>query len=111
MGKLIYKLKASSLIETLVATVIILAVFIAASLVLNNVFRNLSNNDTYAIENELEFLQYQYSNNRISLPYSTSYKEYEINVYEDVDSLRFVYYEAITVDGEKTIVKKILSEK
>jgi len=74
------KIKASTLMETLVATSIIIIVFAVASLVLNNTFRNMVYNDTFGVQNRMEELHYLYDNNQIELPYYEQYQQFEITI-------------------------------
>lgn len=80
MGILKRKLKASTLMETLVATSIIMVVFVVASLILNNTFKNVVYNDTFGVQNRMEELQYLYNNKQIQIPYEEEYKEYTITI-------------------------------
>lgn len=74
------KIRASTLIETLVATVLIIVIFIISSAVLNNVFSATIKNDSRAIENHLHELQYLQYHNKIELPYNTRFKNWTISV-------------------------------
>ena len=67
------KMKASTLVETITASVIIIIVFAIASLTLNNVFSSTINNDTNQIENHLYKLEYQYVNNKLLIQYNEVY--------------------------------------
>ena len=63
------KIKGSSLIETIVASVILAIVFTIASLTLNNVFKTtITSNDTQ-LRYRIDELTYFYNNKTIDLPY------------------------------------------
>ncbi|MEM1258496.1 MAG: hypothetical protein AAGC45_06670 [Bacteroidota bacterium] len=69
MGILNKRAKASTLMETLVATVLIVVVFMVASLVLNSLFANSIAQNDQEVQQELLELQYRYENNKLELPY------------------------------------------
>ena len=56
------KIKASTLMETLVASVLIVVVFMISSMILNNLFSNTIKSNTRAIEAHINELQYLYIN-------------------------------------------------
>jgi len=74
------KIKSSSLIEVLVATVLIVVVFIIASLVLNNLFANVFKNNSHHIENRIYQLEYSITHNQITLPYQEEFGKWEIEI-------------------------------
>jgi hypothetical protein len=75
------KIKASTLMETLVATVLIIIVFIIASMILNNLFFNTIKNNTTQIDAHLNELQYLYINEKLFMDcfnryyFSTTFKK------------------------------------
>ena len=103
------KLKASSLVETLVATVIIVLMFAVASLTLNNVFKNSIQNNTDAIDNQLNYLVYQYKNEQINIPYTDEFKDWEISIQktEERDE-KYISFEATHKKYKKSVIKKIV---
>lgn len=112
MGVLTKKLKATTLMETLVATSIIIIVFIIASLILNNTFKNVMQRDSFKVDNRVKQLHYFYSNNNIELPYIESFEKYEIEIeQEEIDK---VSYLKITIQDSgavnKPSVKYVLDE-
>ncbi|MEP0262324.1 hypothetical protein [Dokdonia sp.] len=95
MGILKKKIRATTLMETIVATSIILMVFVIASLVLNNTFRTLTLRDTFSVQNRLETLQYLYVHEKFTLPYYESFEEYEISIERtSEDNIHYIIYEA-----------------
>lgn len=74
------KIKASTLMETLVATILILVVFMIANTTLNNLFRSTIDGNTRAIDAHLNELQYQYINDKLTLPYTSDFKDWQITV-------------------------------
>lgn len=63
------KIKASSLFETLIATILIVVIFMVASFAMNNLFGQRIKNNTSAIQTELLELEYFYKNGRVTIPY------------------------------------------
>ncbi len=74
------KIGASTLLETIVATVLILVIFAVSSLVINTAFRNNLSGDTTAIENRLNELEYRWLNNTMELPYEEDFQYWEITI-------------------------------
>lgn len=74
------KMAGSSIVETLVASVIIVLIFSIASLTLNNIFRTNILSDTLGIENHSNKLIYLYKNQRISTPFYDNYKGWELSL-------------------------------
>lgn len=104
MGVLKKKIPATTLMETLVATSIILIVFVVASLVLNNTFRTLSEKDSFSVQNRLEVLQYLYIHEKLTIPYYEDFEEYEITIETaSEDTIEVITYTA-TKEGQKTPV-------
>lgn len=74
------KIKGSTLMETLVATVLIIVIFMLASMILNNLFSGTVKNNTRQIEAHLNELHYLYYNEKLELPYSDDYKNWNISI-------------------------------
>ncbi len=101
------KVKASSLVETLVATVLIVLMFSIASLTLNNIFGNAIKNNTDELDRHLYQLHYQYSHHLIQLPYFDTYNDWEISIEKTTSNQTgFVQFKAIHTKHQKTITKK-----
>lgn len=77
---LLKKIHASTLMETLVATVLIVLVFMASSMILNNLFANSIRQDQNNIRQELLRLQYSYQNGLLEIPYQTQEGDWTIEV-------------------------------
>ena len=65
-----YRIKGSTLMETLVATVLIVLIFILASMILNNLFSNTIKNNNQAIDNHLNELKYLQQHEQLLLQHS-----------------------------------------
>jgi len=85
------KIKAATLIEVLTASVLIIIVFMMASLSFNNVFGNQIRNDHSAIENRIKELEYQYLHERIQLPYAEDFKGWEVLITKNETHVTFSY--------------------
>lgn len=104
---LLKKIKASTLMETLVATVLIVIVFMMASMTLNSLFTNTVANNTNEVEQELLFLRYQYENGELQLPYYDELEDWEIMV-ESQESKSKIQ---VIFSAEHLITKKKVSIK
>ncbi|WP_452596844.1 hypothetical protein [Pontimicrobium sp. MEBiC01747] len=106
------KIKGSTLMETLVATVLIIIIFMVASTILNNIFSNSIKSDTNAIDMHLTELRYLEINNKIDLPYKESLGDWDIII----DSFRenittIIEFEANNIKTNKTILKQYIDTK
>ena len=103
------KIKASTLVETITASVIIIIVFGIASLTLNNVFASTIKNDTNQIENYIHKLEYQYINNKISIPYNETFDKWELNIVNvEENSIKWIVFKAVNTITKKIVVRKII---
>jgi len=111
MAVLIRKIKASTLMETLVATVLIVIVFMVSSTVLNNLFAgSISQNDNQARQ-ELLQLQYKYEHGLLELPYVDKIDTWEIAVNEvKLSKTSQVVFSATQKLTNKEVVFKILND-
>lgn len=66
---LLKKIKAASLVESLTASVIIVVVFMIASISFNNVFSNTGKSDTHLIDNRIKEIIYLQEHNKITFPF------------------------------------------
>jgi len=81
MGVLKRKIQASTLMETLVATVLIVVVFMMSSMVLNSLFASsgFSRNELW-VKEELSQLQYLQEHQQLQLPYHRKFGEWRVDV-------------------------------
>lgn len=106
--KLDHRVKASTLMETLVATVLIVVVFMMASMILNNLFSNTIKSNTRGVEAHLSELHYLYLNDKLSLPYYDDYKEWELSIASDKNGdQNIVLFEAKNPKTKQIILKEI----
>ncbi|NRR91367.1 hypothetical protein HSX10_07305 [Winogradskyella undariae] len=106
------KIRASTLMETLVATILIVIVFVISSMILNNLFSNSIKNNTRAIDAELSELQYLYKNDKLTIPYTDDFKDWQILVdsYKENNNT-IIEFEAINSKTSKTVNKEIIETK
>jgi len=104
------KIKGSTLVETLVATVLLVVVFMLASLILNNLFSNTIKNNTDAIDNYLNELEYQYKNGKIEIPYHDNLKTWDITLLpnKQIGQNNNVLLEAINTETKQTISQYLI---
>lgn len=63
------KIRSATLVETMVASVIIVIVFVVASLSVNNIFKGVINSDDSALRNRINELTYFIQNKKIKVPF------------------------------------------
>ncbi|WP_299884414.1 hypothetical protein [uncultured Lacinutrix sp.] len=93
--------------ETLVATVLIIIVFMLASMILNNILSNIIKTNTRAIEAQLNELQYLQRNDKLQLPHNESFKHWGISADHFIENNKtIIEFEAINTETNKTITKQ-----
>lgn len=104
------KIRGSTLMETLVASVLIVVVFMISSMILNNLFNNSIKNNTIGIETYLNELEYQYKNEKISIPYYDDFHTWNITItpFKEYDK-SYVLFEAINEETKLNYVKQIIA--
>ncbi len=80
------KPKASTLIETLVASVIIITIFTITSLTLNNIFSSTVKNNTDRIYNRINTIEYLFLNDKMVIPYQERFENWEIQLLKTTDN-------------------------
>lgn len=103
---LLKKIKGSTLMETLVATTIIVIIFMLASIIMNNLFSRRVKYNTSEVEAYLNELQYQYQNDLLVLPYDDTYKHWDI----EIEKLTENNQSKITIEAVNKNIKKTLSK-
>ena len=101
------KIKSATLIEALVATVLIMIIFVIASLVLNNLVLNTFSKNTHNIETRINELEYEIQNNTIKLPYEENYKNWDISIETETIAAK----KMISISAVNNISKKEISKQ
>ena len=105
------KLRASTLIEVLVASVLIITVFTIASLTLNNMFKSNIKSNTRVVETRMNELSYMYSHKKIDTKYQEDFNEWRIYFSrQENNNLSLITLEAVQIGTNKTISKKLINE-
>lgn len=101
------KIKASTLVETITASVIIIIVFAIASLTLNNIFASTIKHNTNQLENYLYTLEYQYINKKLTLPYHATFENWELSIVKfEENNLQWIVFKAVNSTTKKTVERK-----
>ncbi len=85
------KIRAATLIETLTASVLIIIVFMIASLSFNNVFTNHIKRENSTIENRIKELEYLCIHETIQLPYTEDFGAWEIELLAEKEDIILTY--------------------
>jgi len=102
------KIKASTLMETLVATVLIVVVFMISSMILNDVFSNTIKNNTGEIDAHLNELKYLYKHEKLTVPYQDDFMDWHIYIVPTHEKgSNTIVFEAIHSNTHKTITKTV----
>lgn len=97
--------------ETLVATVLIVIIFMISSMILNNIFTTSIKYNTRAIDAHLNELHYLYDKKKFKLPYQDDFKSWVISIksYKD-NNKNVVMFEAVNTETNKAISKEIIED-
>ncbi len=74
------KIRSATLIETLTASVLIVVVFMVASVILNNIFSGTIQRDTSGIKMRILELNYLMLHDKIRIPYVEDFGRWEIEI-------------------------------
>ena len=97
--------------ETLVATVLIVVVFMMASMTLNALFATTVKNNDEGVRQELFFLQYQYGHGKLSVPYYDEWDEWDIKVEERVwQGTDQVIFSAVNTSNDRELTYYVRHE-
>lgn len=97
--------------ETLVATVLIVVVFMMASMTLNTLFVTSVEQNDGPIRQELLFLQYRYAHGKLSLPHYDEQEYWEVKVEQQTwYDRKQVIFSAINTRNDKEITYSLNHE-
>lgn len=85
------KIRAATLIETLTASVLIIIVFMIASLSFNNIFNNHVKRDHGTIQNRIKELEYLIHHQKIKIPYTEDFAGWDIQVISQKNAALITY--------------------
>ena len=103
------KLSASTLMETLVASVLIVVIFMIASMILNNVFSNTIKYNTKTVDVYLDELMYLNKSGKLAMPYNELYKGWDITVTNvEKKEETIISFEAINQETNQTYSKSYI---
>jgi len=74
------KIRSATLVETLVASVIIVVVFMIASLSLNNIFKGTIQSKDSEFQNRIKQITYFYKSTQIDIPFYEDNNQWEISI-------------------------------
>ncbi|KAA1247599.1 hypothetical protein [Aquimarina sp. RZ0] len=97
------KIRAATLIETLTASVLIIIVFMIASFSFNNIFTNHIKRDQTTIKNRVKELEYLLIHQKIKLPYTEDFGNWEIEIISETPTIVLRYRQG-TNEYEKQVV-------
>lgn len=100
------KVRASTLMETLVATVLIIIVFLLSSMIFNNLFFRSITNNTEEVDAYINELIYLYENDKLILPYVEDFNNWELKMHKEVA----VNGNSIVIDAFNTKTGKIIDK-
>ena len=106
------KIKASSLNEVIVATIIIVVVFGIAIATLSNIMQNILRRNTKAAHTRLNEMIYLYQNDVIKLPYTSNEETWLIYISKQrSNDLNEIEFEITSKKTNKTIARKIIDNE
>lgn len=98
------KVKGTTLMETLVATVLIVIVFMISSLILNTLLKVHFQNDTREIREHLEYIEYRIKNQAIKTSILSDYSRWTIRQINDTGNPKGVVLEATDQQSQRRII-------
>lgn len=102
------KQKASSLMEVIVASVIIVVIFGIVTLTLNNIIKNNYRTKTDQINNRLNKIIYLHQNGKISIPFKESFESWEIESNKsNQNNIPYLEFTAVHQKTKKEVTKKV----
>ncbi|TDQ21837.1 hypothetical protein [Tenacibaculum caenipelagi] len=104
------KIKASSLNEVIVATIVIVVVFGIAIASLSNIMQNIVNRKEKPLQNKLNEVIYQYHHNIIKIPYRVKEEGFLIYVLNEKNNdFNEIKFEVTFEKTGKMITRKVIS--
>ncbi len=101
------KIKATTLIETLVASAIILVVFVMGSISISNIFMGTLKNDTHDFDHRVSELEYLTMHKKLALPFFEDTDLWDISIESKGETM---VLNGLDKESEKTVEKKLIDE-
>jgi hypothetical protein len=102
------KIKASTLLETMVATVLLVVIFAVASNLMFSLLASESRGNIGSLKNRIYELEYAVIQNQISLPYQETWNTWEIQLWQGTSSERIIVdFSALNTANQKTVIYSI----
>ncbi len=87
------KIKSASLMESLVASIIIIIIFMVASISLNNLFENRFKTDRQNLKAHISELNYLKRNNKLEFPYVEENQNWSISILKTLNGSRMKVFD------------------
>ena len=98
--------------ETLVATVLIVIIFMISSMLMNTIFASSIKKNTSLVSERLNQLQYEYQSGNISIPYFEELEPWEISILKEKrEGLDLIVFKGTNADNQRTIEEMVVDEK
>ncbi|MBL4664089.1 MAG: hypothetical protein JKY22_11185 [Flavobacteriaceae bacterium] len=101
------KIRSATLLETLVASAIILIVFVVGSLSINNIFLSSIKKDTREFDARITELEYKSLHHIISLPYFEDSDLWDVVIENNGDEIRLT---ALNKNNKQETIKQLKVE-
>ncbi len=98
------KIRAATLVETLIASVIIVVVFMIASMSLNNIFKGSLTGNEDVVLNRIKELTYLYKNDKIDLPFYQEETYWEIIIEKRQEEVILFYENKNTSKNQEILI-------
>lgn len=109
MALLKKRIKASTLMETMVATVLIVVIFMLSSLILNNLFTVQVKGNLQPLKTHLDEVEYLYSNEKLVVPYYEEWNDWSISI-EDQNNGTALIEAKEQIGDEARTLKRIINQ-
>jgi len=98
--------------ETLVATVLIVIIFMISSMLMNSMFSHSVKGRGHYITERLQQLKYEYSHDGFELPYYEDREDWELSVStETKGETVYAVFKAESKKSRKTYTERVIDEK
>ena len=101
------KISGATLVEALLASVIVLVVFFMASIILNSSFKSSLQSTTMNIDNRVRELLYQFENGNLETPYYEETVIWSLSLYQDTSR----YILEVEHKGSGTVEKIFIADE